>query len=437
MKYGHYLGYIIMKTPSMKKLTLAAAIASITSVSLAGPIAPVVDPIAGAVAGTPLSMLTDQLSSLDAQLEALSAGDLPGLDALPVDPAALAGGGLPGLDALPVDPASLPGGGLPSLDALPIDPTSLGGGGGGANPLAGYVTQLTFAADELAVDLGSDDSTVDAVTDVVDTLVLDPAMLPDSIQVVPATLVTALTDLQANLMALSGAGGDSSSLPFDPAALAGGDLPGLDALPVDPASLTGGDGGGAPSLDALPIDPTALADGGLPGLDTLPIDPASLTGGDGGGAPTLDALPIDPASLADGGLPGLDALPIDPASLAGGDGGGAPSLDALPIDPASLADGGLPGLDALPIDPASLAGGGGGNPLAGYVTQLTFTVDQFADDISGRDGLFDTVTDVVDVLVTDPAAAQASIEAILPTIETTAANLQANLMALSGGDSPL
>ncbi|EIF43268.1 hypothetical protein DOK_08839, partial [gamma proteobacterium BDW918] len=121
----------------------------------------------------------------------------------------------------------------------------------------------------------------------------------------------------------------------------------------------------------------------------------------------------------------------------GGDGGGAPSLDALPIDPASLADGGLPGLDALPIDPASLAGGGGGNPLAGYVTQLTFTVDQFADDISGRDGLFDTVTDVVDVLVTDPAAAQASIEAILPTIETTAANLQANLMALSGGDSPL
>ncbi|EIF43575.1 hypothetical protein DOK_08834, partial [gamma proteobacterium BDW918] len=226
-----------MKTPSMKKLTLAAAIASITSVSLAGPIAPVVDPIAGAVAGTPLSMLTDQLSSLDAQLEALSAGDLPGLDALPVDPAALAGGGLPGLDALPVDPASLPGGGLPSLDALPIDPTSLGGGGGGANPLAGYVTQLTFAADELAVDLGSDDSTVDAVTDVVDTLVLDPAMLPDSIQVVPATLVTALTDLQANLMALSGAGGDSSSLPFDPAALAGGDLPGLDALPVDPASL--------------------------------------------------------------------------------------------------------------------------------------------------------------------------------------------------------
>ncbi len=434
MKYGHYLGYIIMKTPSMKKLTLAAAIASITSVSLAGPIAPVVDPIAGAVAGTPLSMLTDQLSSLDAQLEALSAGDLPGLDALPVDPAALAGGGLPGLEALPVDPASLPGGGLPSLDALPIDPTSLGGGGGGANPLAGYVTQLTFAADELAVDLGSDDSTVDAVTDVVDTLVLDPAMLPDSIQVVPATLVTALTDLQANLMALSGAGGDSSSLPFDPAALAGGDLPGLDALPVDPASLTGG---GAPSLDALPIDPTALADGGLPGLDTLPIDPASLTGGDGGGAPSLDALPIDPASLADGGLPGLDALPIDPASLAGGDGGGAPSLDALPIDPASLADGGLPGLDALPIDPASLAGGGGGNPLAGYVTQLTFTVDQFADDISGRDGLFDTVTDVVDVLVTDPAAAQASIEAILPTIETTAANLQANLMALSGGDSPL
>jgi hypothetical protein len=418
MKYGHYLGNIIMKTPSMKKLTLAAAIASITSVSLAGPIAPVVDPIAGAVAGTPLSMLTDQLSSLDAQLEALSAGGLPGLDALPVDPAALAGGGLPGLDALPVDPASLPGGGLPSLDALPIDPTSLGGGGG-ANPLAGYVTQLTFAADELAVDLGSDDSTVDAVTDVVDTLVLDPAMLPDSIQVVPATLVTALTDLQANLMALSGAGGDSSSLPFDPAALAGGDLPGLDALPVDPASLTGGDGGGAPSLDALPIDPTALADGGLPGLDALPIDPASLTGGDGGGAPSLDALAIDPASLADGGLPSLDALPIDPASLAGGDGGGAPSLDALPIDPASL------------------AGGGGGNPLAGYVTQLTFTVDQFADDISGRDGLFDTVTDVVDVLVTDPAAAQASIEAILPTIETTAANLQANLMALSGGDSPL
>ena len=165
-----------MKTPSMKKLTLAAAIASITSVSLAGPIAPVVDPIAGAVAGTPLSMLTDQLSSLDAQLEALSAGGLPGLDALPVDPAALAGGGLPGLDALPVDPASLPGGGLPSLDALPIDPTSLGGGGG-ANPLAGYVTQLTFAADELAVDLGSDDSTVDAVTDVVDTLVLDLSLI--------------------------------------------------------------------------------------------------------------------------------------------------------------------------------------------------------------------------------------------------------------------
>ncbi|WP_373087720.1 hypothetical protein [Zhongshania sp.] len=325
-----------MKTPSMKKLTLAAAVASMTSVSLAGPIAPVVDPIAGAVAGTPLSMLTDQLSSLDEQLEALSAGGLPGLDALPVDPAALAGGGLPG------------------LDALPIDPTSLGGGGGGANPLAGYVTQLTSAADELAVDLGSDDSTVDAVTDVVDILVLDPAMLPDSIQVVPATLVTALTDLQENLMALLGAGGDSSSLPFDPAA-----------------------------------------------------------------------------------LPGLDALPVDPASLTGGDGGGAPSLDALPIDPASLADGGLSGLDALPIDPASLLGGGGGNPLAGYVTQLTFTVDQFAGDISGRDGLFDTVTDVVDVLVTDPAAAQASIEAILPTIETAGGNLQANLMALSGGDSPL
>lgn len=405
-----------MKTPSMKKLALAAAIASMTSVSLAGPIAPVVDPIAGALAGTPLSMLTDQLSSLDAQLETLSAGGLPGLDALPVDPAALAGGGLPGLDALPVDPASLPGGGLPSLDALPIDPASLGGGGGGgANPLAGYVTQLTFAADELAVDLGSDDSTVDAVTDVVDTLVLDPAMLPESIQVVPATLVTALTDLQANLMALSGAGGDSS-LPFDPAALADGNLPGLDALPIDPASLAGGGGGGAPGLDALPIDPTSLADGGLPGLDALPIDLASLAGGDGGGAPSLDALPIDPSALADGGLPGLDALPIDPASLA---------------------NGGLPGLDALPVDLASMAGGGGANPLAGYVTQVTFTIDQLADDISGSDGLFDTVTDVVDVLATDPAAAQASIEAILPTIETTVANLQTNLMALSGGDSPL
>ena len=151
--------------------------------------------------------------------------------------------------------------------------------------------------------------------------------------------------------------------------------------------------------------------------------------------PGLDALPVDPTSLAEGGLPGLDALPIDPTSLAGG---GTPSLDALPIDPTSLAGDGIPGLDALPIDLASLAGGGdgaGANPIAPYVTQLTYAVDEFSADITGSDGSVDAVTDVIDVLAVDPTAIQASLEAIPGTLETAVTGLVANLSALSGGES--
>ncbi|WP_373078300.1 hypothetical protein [Zhongshania sp.] len=385
-----------MKTPTMKKIALTAAIASITSASLAGPLAPLIDPLAGAVSGTPLSMVTDQLGGLDAQLETLSEGGSPSLDALPVDPAELAGG----LEGLPVDPNSLPGGGLPSLDALPIDPASLAGGdsGGdqGGNPLAGYTMQFTNAVDEFASDIGAADGTVDALTDVVDALAEDPAMVPGSIQVVPSTLETAFTNLQANLMAMSGGGGDSDSSPFDPATLADGGMPSLDALPVDPASF--GESGGMPGLDALPLDPESLAGGGgMPGLDALPIDPASLAG--------------------DGDLPSMGMLPVDPTSLAGSE--GLPSLDALPIDPASL----------------SGEGGDGENPFADYATQFTFAIDELAADLAGSDGTIDAVTDVIDALATDPASAQGSIEAVPSTIERAATNLQANLMALSGADS--
>ena len=345
------IGALIMHTP-IKKLALAVALASTTSVLSAGPIAPA----AGPLSGTPLASMTGQLSALDMQLGDLSAGGLP------IDDSVLAEDGSSSGASLPADPGVLAGGGLPNNPRMPVDQTDMADGD---NSIAAGVLQLTSASDTLAANLAGSGGTTDAATNVVDTAATDPAETPASIGAVPPTLQTATANLQANMAALSGSAGGGPSLPLDPTAGGGGDAP-----------------------------------------DT----------------------------------PGASSLPVDPTTMAGGDASDTPSASSLPVDPTNMAGGDTPGESSLPVDPASLTGGGE-NPYAAGVMQLTYTVDTLADNLAGRGGTFDATTDVVDALITDPAGAQSSVAALPPTLENTAANLETNLMALSGSgggaDSPV
>jgi hypothetical protein len=192
-----------------KKMVTAVAFASISSLSMAGPLAPVIG----------------VLTQVDNQLGALigGAGGLPGLDALPLDPMVLLttlpalDGSLIGLDALPSDPSALLGGGLPSLDVLRIDPSTL---------LSGGLPNVTDYMALLNVGL----PTIPGLT----FLPIDPGAL------------------------LGGSLPGLDALPLDVVSiLSGGPVPGLSVLPIDVFSVIGGDS--SPGLDALPIDILAIA----------------------------------------------------------------------------------------------------------------------------------------------------------------------------------
>merc|ERR1711974_432826 len=63
-----------VKTLSMKQLSLAAAIAAASSLSSAGPLAPIIEPLAEGLAGTPLDAIIAPLNEIDSQLSALDGG---------------------------------------------------------------------------------------------------------------------------------------------------------------------------------------------------------------------------------------------------------------------------------------------------------------------------------------------------------------------------
>ncbi len=58
----------------MKQLSLAAAIAAASSLSSAGPLAPIIEPLAEGLAGTPLDAIIAPLNEIDSQLSALDGG---------------------------------------------------------------------------------------------------------------------------------------------------------------------------------------------------------------------------------------------------------------------------------------------------------------------------------------------------------------------------
>ena len=242
-----------MKTISIKQLSLMAAIAAASSYSSAGPLAPIIEPLADGLAGTPLEAIIGPLNEIDTQLSALGGeGDNP---LQPILDQLQAGGGDNPLQ--------------PVLDQLQ---------GGGENPLAPYALQLTKTVDDLANDVAGKDGTVDAVTDVVDTLATDPTAVQSSVEAIPPTLEVLFANLQENLMGFAPEGGnnplqplldqlqggDSSDNPLQPlldqfeSAAAGGDTGGgdnplqpvLDLLPI-PVPSEGGDSDSEPS--ALPL----------------------------------------------------------------------------------------------------------------------------------------------------------------------------------------
>lgn len=248
-----------VKTLSMKQLSLAAAITAASSLSSAGPLAPIIEPLAEGLAGTPLDAIIAPLNEIDSQLSALDGGGdnplQPILDQLQ-------GGGSGGDNPL-----------QPILDQLQ---------GGGENPLAPYALQLTKTVDDLANDLAGQDGTVDAVTDVVDTLATDPAAVQASVEAIPPTLEVLFAHLQENLMGFAPEGGsDGGDNPLQPLLdqLQGG---GEGDNPLQPlvdqfeSAAAGGEGGESDN----PLQPV---------LDVLPI-PAPSEGGDSDSEPS--ALPL-------------------------------------------------------------------------------------------------------------------------------------------------
>ena len=236
------------------KKTLMASLMATAGAVQAGPLAVVISPLAGAVAGTPLDAVVIQFVEIDNQLGALSGGGipgldslpgldalpLPGLDALPIPGAggggagglpgldalpipgldSLAGGGLPGLDALPIpglDALPIPGlggggagGGVPGLDALPIPGLDalpipgLGGGGGGA-PGVEQLSQLTLTVDTALNDVVGANGVTDKVTDLVVALsTADVDTIDAGAFFVGDQLRATVDHLTSNLTALGG-----------------------------------------------------------------------------------------------------------------------------------------------------------------------------------------------------------------------------------------
>ncbi|WP_286845452.1 hypothetical protein, partial [Spongiibacter sp. UBA6593] len=180
------------------------------------------------------------------QLQGAGGGDNP-LQPLLDQLAGLSGGAGGGDNPLQplLDQLQGAGGGDNPLQPLLDQLQGLGGGAGagGENPLAPYVLQLTKTVDDLLADVAGEDGTVDAVTDVVDTLVTDPAGIQASVTVIPASLQYALGRLQDNLMGFAPAsGGDNPLQPLLDQLTGLGDMAGGGA---------GGDNPLQPLLDQL------------------------------------------------------------------------------------------------------------------------------------------------------------------------------------------
>ena len=141
--------------------------------------------------------------------------------------------------------------------------------------------------------MAGEDGTVDAVTDVVDTLVTDPAGIQASVTVIPASLQYALGRLQDNLMGFAPAsGGDNPLQPLldqltglgDMAGGgAGGDNP-LQPL-LDQLQGAGGDNPLQPLIDQFQNAGSGDMEGDNPLQPVLDMLTGAGEGGDAGDTP--------------------------------------------------------------------------------------------------------------------------------------------------------